>query len=105
MSRRRSLARRLKQETKGGRHKKLDMVEWLSRPKAFVSREEAYVLIRQYHHDVERKRFLRNPFLFVPYALFLILWTPVRYTARGILWLLDRKEKEWERKEKDEPGS
>lgn len=92
MSRRSSLARRLRAETKAGRHKQLDVVEWLKRPNSSMTREEGYVLVRQLYHDMERRRFLRNPFLFVPYALFLILWAPFRYGARGILKLLKKRE-------------
>lgn len=78
----RNLAKRLREETRGARHIRLDVDRWLRRPHAKVDREEVYTLLRQWHYEVERRRFLRNPFLSIPWALWLIITTPVRLLLR-----------------------
>lgn len=89
--RRGRLAKRLKEETKGKRHEPMDTARWLARPKSFVSREEAFALIRQYYYEIERNRWKRNPFLLVPWALILIVTFPFRWAWKGIQHLLEKR--------------
>jgi hypothetical protein len=93
---RRNLARRLKVETKGGRHRRLDINEWLGQPNSFCSRGEAYALLRQWHYEIERKRFLQNPFKVIPWALYMIVTAPFRWLWKKVIkpWMEKRGEVE-----------
>ena len=88
MSRRQRLSKALNQATRGGRHKRLDVEEWLKRPRASCTREEAYVLIRQYHYEVHVGRWKRNLLVRILWALVLIVTFPLR-----LLWNAMRKNR------------
>lgn len=88
------MAHRLKKDSKGKREKPLNVDEWLKRPHANMTREEGWVLLRQWHYEIERSRILRNPFLFVPWAIGLILSLPFKLIARGARAILKRGEEE-----------
>ena len=84
MSRRQRLSKSLNQATRGGRHKRLDVTEWLKRPLASCTREEAYALIRQYHYEIEVGRWKRNPLVRIVWALVLIVTFPFRLLVRAM---------------------